>query len=101
MPPTIWPATSTPPGMASTTSRRNWWPRATYRVRGLYHAGIDLRYEFAVYNAGNPAWSTADHTGGWLTNHTPPSSALFVPGGDSASKGARPAAGRWCTWAVT
>jgi hypothetical protein len=51
----------------------------TYRVRGLYHPGIDLRYEFAVYNAGNPAWSTADHTGGWLTNHTPPSSALFVP----------------------
>ncbi len=52
-----------------------------YRVRGLYHAGIDLRYEFAIYNAGSPAWSTADHTGGWLTNHTPPSSALFVPGG--------------------
>ena len=55
----------------------------TYRVRGLYHAGIDLRYEFSVYNAGNPAWSTEDHTGGWLTNHTPPSSAMFVPGDKS------------------
>ena len=41
---------------------------------------IELRYEFSVYNAGSPAWTTADHTGGWLTNHTPPSSALFVPG---------------------
>ena len=60
----------------------------TYRVRGLYHAGIDLRYEFAVYNAGSPAWSTADHTGGWLANHTPPSSALFVPG--DKAPGGRP-----------
>ena len=58
----------------------------TYRVRGLYHRGIDLRYEFPIYNAGNPAWPTADHTGGWLANHTPPSSALFVPG-DNAPGG--------------
>ncbi len=50
-----------------------------YRVRGLYHAAIDLRYQFSVYNAGSPAWDTADGTGGWLTNHTPPSSALFLP----------------------
>ena len=34
----------------------------------------------SVYNAGNPAWETADKTGGWLTNHTPPSAALFIPG---------------------
>jgi hypothetical protein len=59
-----------------------------YRVHGLYHPGIDLRYEFAIYNAGNPAWSTADHTGGWLANHTPPSSALFVPG--DKAPGGRP-----------
>ncbi len=51
----------------------------TYQVRGLVHQGIDLRYEFSVYNAGTPAWPTADHTGGWLTNHTPPQAALFVP----------------------
>jgi len=50
-----------------------------YQVRGLVHDGIDLRYEFSVYNAGTPAWPTADHTGGWLTNHTPPQAALFVP----------------------
>jgi hypothetical protein len=56
-------------------------PTGTYRVRGLVRPEIDLRYEFSVYNAGHPAWETADHTGGWLTNHTPPGCTLFVPGG--------------------
>ena len=51
-----------------------------YRVRGLYHKGLELRYEFSIYNAGNPAWETEDKSGGWLTNHTPPQAALFVPG---------------------
>ncbi|MBI5831503.1 MAG: hypothetical protein HZB16_04225, partial [Armatimonadetes bacterium] len=50
-----------------------------YRVRGLWRKQIDLRYEFPVYNSGNPVWETADSTGCWLTNHTPPSSALFLP----------------------
>jgi hypothetical protein len=50
-----------------------------YRVRGLWRKPIDLRYEFSIYNGGSPAWMTADNTGGWLTNHTPPSSVLFVP----------------------
>ncbi len=67
----------------------------TYRVRGLVRQAIELRYEFALYNSGNPPWPTADHTGGWLANHTPPSSALFVPA-DRA-----PAASRWSSWAVT
>ena len=48
-------------------------------MRGLTQAGIHLRYEFPVYNAGDPPWPTADHTGAWLSNHSPPSSALFVP----------------------
>jgi hypothetical protein len=51
----------------------------TYRVRGLTRQPIELRYEFSAYNAGHPPWATPDHTGGWLANHTPPSSALFVP----------------------
>jgi hypothetical protein len=54
-------------------------PPGQYRVRGLWHQPIELRYEFAVYNAGNPPWETADHTGAWLANHTPPCAALFVP----------------------
>jgi hypothetical protein len=55
-------------------------PPGSYRVRGLVRPQIDLRYEFSIYNAGHPAWETADHTGGWLTNHTPPGCVLFVPG---------------------
>jgi hypothetical protein len=51
-----------------------------YTVRGLYHKAIDLRYELTVYNPGHPAWETVDGKGGWLTNHTPPSAALFLPG---------------------
>ncbi len=51
----------------------------TFTVRGLVSKGATLKYEFSLYNAGTPAWSTADNTGGWLTNHTPPSSACFVP----------------------
>ena len=51
----------------------------TYRVRGLFGKDVNLRYEFPIYTAGRPAWNTEDHTGAWLANHTPPSSALFVP----------------------
>ena len=50
-----------------------------YRVRGLTHQPFDLRYEFPIYTGGSPAWNTADGTGAWLANHTPPSGALFVP----------------------
>ena len=49
-----------------------------YRVRGLVRDAIVPRYEFAFYNAGQPAWETLDKTGGWLTNHTPPQAALFL-----------------------
>lgn len=52
----------------------------TYTIRGLAHQPHSLRYEFSAYNAGSPPWPTPDHTGGWTTNHTPPQSALFVPG---------------------
>lgn len=50
-----------------------------YTVRGLVRGEIEPRYEFPIYTAGNPAWETADKSGGWLTNHTPPQAALFVP----------------------
>jgi DNA-binding beta-propeller fold protein YncE len=50
-----------------------------YQVRGLVHQAIDLHYEFSLYDPGYPAWETLDTTGGWLTSHTPASSALFLP----------------------
>ncbi|WP_404308636.1 NHL repeat-containing protein [Neorhodopirellula lusitana] len=55
-----------------------------YTVRGLWRKPLSLRYEFSLYNAGKPAWKTADNTGGWLTTHTPPTSMAFVPGDRTA-----------------
>ncbi|MGE5608667.1 MAG: NHL repeat-containing protein [Bacillota bacterium] len=64
-----------------------------YRVRGLAHAPVHLRYEFSVYNAGSPAWETQDSRGGWLANHTPPSAVLFVPESDANQGPAAPCPG--------
>ena len=51
-----------------------------YKVRGLWHKPLTLRYEFSIYSAGKPAWETADKTGCWMTNHTPPTSMVWIPG---------------------
>lgn len=56
----------------------------TYKVRGLWHQPLKLHYEFSIYNAGRPAWVTADNTGCWLTTHTPPTSVACVPGSRTA-----------------
>ena len=52
-----------------------------YRVRGLSRGAIEPRFEFPVYNAGIPAWDTPDKTGAWLSNHSAPQAAVFVPAG--------------------
>jgi len=55
-----------------------------YKVRGLWHKPVELHYEFSIYNAGKPAWETADKTGCWMTTHTPPTSVAVVPGSRTA-----------------
>lgn len=47
-------------------------PAGQYRVRGLCHEEFDARYEFAYGNPGNPPYTNATGTGGWLSNHMPP-----------------------------
>ena len=59
----------------------------TYTVRGLVHDRLGLRYEFSVNSPGTPPWKTADGTGGWLADHTPPGDILFLPQGIPAPKG--------------
>lgn len=54
-----------------------------YRARGLWRKAIEKFYEFPVYSSGSPPWSTPDHTGAWLANHSPPSAAVFVPASHS------------------
>ena len=56
-------------------------PPGTYRVRGLAHSGIRMRYEFPVYSPGMPPWKTKDGSGGWLADHSPPADVLFLPEG--------------------
>jgi hypothetical protein len=56
----------------------------TYKVRGIWHDPLKLHYEFSIYNAGKPAWETADHTGCWMTTHTPPTSVAIAPASRTA-----------------
>ena len=51
----------------------------TYQVRGLVRGKLDASYEFSVYTEGSTPWSTDDHLGAWLANHTPPQAAVFLP----------------------
>lgn len=53
---------------------------SNYTVRGLWRKSLKLVYEMSVYSPGRPPWETADGTGCWMTNHTPPTSLAFVPG---------------------
>ena len=59
-----------------------------YRVRGLVHKPLDLRYEFTIYNAGQVPWATGDRASQWLTNHTPPAAVLFLPPGLAPARAA-------------
>ena len=68
-----------------------------YRVRGLWRQDIRSFYEFGVYSAGNPPWSTADHTGAWLSNHCAPMSAAFVPASKSPTGQPAMFLGCWLT----
>jgi len=54
-----------------------------YTARGLWRKEVKAFYEFAVYASGSPPWSTPDHTGAWLANHSAPSAAVFVPASHS------------------
>jgi len=56
-----------------------------YHVHGLVRGEISTTYEFSVYTTGTPPWTTDDHTGGWLANHSPPQAAVFVPAKQSPS----------------
>ena len=44
-----------------------------YKVRGLWHKGLDAVYDTTFYNPGTPPWQTADGSGAWGADHYPPS----------------------------
>ena len=60
----------------------------TYRVRGLVHEGIRMRYEMSLYSPGVTPWKNADGTGSWLGDHSVNADCLFLPAGSGSPKGA-------------
>ncbi len=44
-------------------------PAGTYHVRGLFHKGFDVLFDFAFGTPSFPTWETLDGRGGWLSNH--------------------------------
>ncbi len=52
-----------------------------YRVRGLVRDGVNLVYELSANTEGSPPWNTPDRSGGWLSDHSPPSGVLSLPRG--------------------
>lgn len=60
----------------------------TYRVRGLVHDGIRMRYEMSLYSPGVTPWKNSDGTGSWLGDHSVNADCLFIPAGSGSPKGA-------------
>ncbi len=54
-------------------------PPGDYTWKGLYHAPLTTRYVMSIANSGQPAWKTADDTGGWGGDYGPPT-AITVAG---------------------
>ncbi|MBN2452619.1 MAG: hypothetical protein JXR77_19705 [Lentisphaeria bacterium] len=53
-----------------------------YRWRGLRHPGLSLEYLYSYYplKEHGLAWITADTTGGWLGDHSPPQTVVRAGG---------------------
>ena len=43
-----------------------------YKIKGLVRGAIGARYDMCFYNPGSPPWATADGTGAWGADHSPP-----------------------------
>jgi hypothetical protein len=51
-----------------------------YVVRGLFHDTVSAKYQMTVYTSGHPPWKIKDKTGAWLSDHSAPSSVIYLPG---------------------
>lgn len=50
-------------------------PPGAYRWHGLFHPGIDVRYQLHLQPVTNPPWQNAEGTGGWGADHGAPTYA--------------------------
>lgn len=49
-----------------------------YKVRGLVRDEVNLVYELSANTPGSPPWNTPDRSGGWLSDHSPPSGVVSL-----------------------
>jgi len=47
-------------------------PPGEYKVRGLWHTGLDAIYDYTFANPGTPPWDVPDGSGSWGSNHCDP-----------------------------
>ena len=60
-----------------------------YRLRGLTHDGIAVKFEIPIQSPGSPPWHTADGSGAWLSDHSPPADVVFLPKGTLHGEGSQ------------
>ena len=53
----------------------------TYRLRALFHEGIDLVYEFSIQSPGSPPWRDRAGHGGWFSDHQTAWDVVHLPAG--------------------
>ncbi len=47
-------------------------PPGEYKIRGLAHGPLGADFQRTYYNPGTPPWATADGSGAWGADHSPP-----------------------------
>ncbi len=61
-------------------------PAGNYTAQVIVHNGIGVVHAGSFYNPGTPPWPTADGSGSWLADHSPPGAVGAMPKA-SAAKG--------------
>lgn len=54
-------------------------PAGKYTARVLVHSGVGVVHAGSFFNPGSPPWETADGTGAWGYDHSPPTAVAAVP----------------------
>jgi len=67
--------------------KRNLVKAREYRLRGLVHDGIAIKFEMPIQSPGSPPWHTSDGSGAWLSDHSPPADIVFLPKGTPHGEG--------------
>jgi len=53
-------------------------PSGAYSWKGLTRGPLHLAYQFSINTPNNPSWHTADSSGAWIADHSPPMGAFAL-----------------------